>query len=178
MQVFVTRHGQTEWNVLKKVQGRKDLELNETGINQAIQTRDYLRNSDFDLIISSPLMRTKQTAEIINEYRQKPIIYSNEIIERDFGEFEGLKTSEFDFELFWSYKNNIVYNKAENIKEFFSRVYKFLEDLKEKYSDKKVLIVTHGGVSIPINCYFKGIPNDDKLLDLVLDNCEVAGYLL
>ena len=178
MRIFVTRHGQTEWNVLKKVQGRRDLSLNEKGIEQARKTQEKLKDIDFDLIICSPLKRTKETADIINEEKKKPIIYSHEIIERDFGEFEGLKTSEFDFESFWSYKDNNLYESAENIRECFSRIYKFLDNLKDKYPNKKILIVTHGGVSIPIYCYFNGIPDKDNLLDLVLENCEVVEYSL
>lgn len=72
--------------------GRKDLLLNEIGEEQARKTRDNLSDLDIDLIISSPLIRAKQTAKIINEFKNKPIIYSEEIIERDFGEFEGLNT--------------------------------------------------------------------------------------
>lgn len=176
MKIFVTRHGQTEWNVLKKVMGRKDLLLSKTGEEQARKTRDSIKDLGIDLIISSPLIRTKQTAMIINELKNKPIIYSEEIIERDFGEFEGLNTEEFNFKSYWSYKDNNIYEKAENITDFFNRVYKFLDELKDKYPDKNILIVTHGGVSIPINCYFNGIPEDDNLLSLVLGNCEVIEY--
>jgi broad specificity phosphatase PhoE len=55
-------------------------------------------------------------------------------------------------------------------------VYKFLDRIKEEYADKKILIVAHGGISIPVNCYFNGIPEDDNLLKLSLRNCEIAKY--
>lgn len=73
-----------------KVQGRADIELNEKGLEQAIQTSKILAKEEIDLIICSPLKRTKQTADIININRNIPIIYDDSIIERDFGEFEGL----------------------------------------------------------------------------------------
>lgn len=87
MEVLLTRHGQTEWNVLGKVQGRADIELNEKGIQQAEETGEALKNEEIDLIICSPLKRAKQTAEIICKDRNIPIIYDEDVIERDFGEF-------------------------------------------------------------------------------------------
>ncbi len=55
MEILLTRHGQTEWNLLKKVQGKADIELNEKGIQQAEETRDFLKNEKIDLILCSPL---------------------------------------------------------------------------------------------------------------------------
>lgn len=176
MEILLTRHGQTDWNVEGKVQGRADIELNEKGLEQAIQTSKILAEEEIDLIICSPLKRTKQTADIINIDRNIPIIYDDSIIERDFGEFEGLNKKNFDFEGYWSYNQNNKYERAENIKDFFDRVYSFLDKIKKEYNDMKILIVAHGGISIPINCYFNGIPEDDKLLKLVLGNCEVIKY--
>ena len=178
MKLLVTRHGQTEWNVLKKVMGRCDEPLNEQGLMQAKETKNKLLNEDIDLIICSPLLRAKQTADIINDGRNINIIYDERIIERDFGEFEGMETSNFDFHGYWNYYQNNQYESAENIKDFFQRVYDFLADITLKYHDKKVLIVAHGGISIPIACYFnKNIP-EGSLIDagLVLGNCEVKTY--
>ena len=176
MEILLTRHGQTEWNVLGKVQGRADIELNEKGIQQAEETGKALNKEKIDLIICSPLKRAKQTAEIINKDRNIQIIYDEDVIERDFGEFEGINKKDFDFEGYWSYEQNNKYEKAENIKDFFKRVYNFLDRIQNEYKDKRVLIVAHGGISIPINCYFNGIPKDNNLLKLVLGNCEVAKY--
>ena len=67
MKVFVTRHGQTSWNALGKIQGKTDIELNETGKNQARETGEAIKNEHIDIIISSPLKRAKETAQIINK---------------------------------------------------------------------------------------------------------------
>lgn len=131
MEILLTRHGQTEWNVLGKVQGRADIELNANGIQQAEQTGKSLENEMIDLIICSPLKRAKQTAEIICKNRNIPIIYDEGVIERDFGEFECINKKEFDFDGYWSYKQNNKYKRAENIKDFFYRVYEFLEKIKK-----------------------------------------------
>ena len=178
--IYITRHGQTNWNVQKKVMGRCDEPLNETGLSQAEETRNNLMNTDVDLIICSPLKRAKQTAEIINRDRNIPIIYDERIIERDFGEFEGMEQKDFDFHGYWDYYKNLKFEKAENIREFFERVYGFLDEITEKYKDKNVLLVAHGGISIPVECYFRDNIPEGSLVDagLVLGNCQVRNYNL
>lgn len=177
MEILLTRHGQTEWNALKKVQGKADIELNKNGIEQANNIKVILKNENIDLIVCSPLTRAMQTAKIINSDRNLPMVFDERLSERDFGEFEGMSNTEFDYEAFWSYKQNLQYQKAENIREFFKRVYVFLDDMNLKYKDKRILLVAHGGISIPIYCYFNGIPDKDTLLGLALENCEVAKYI-
>ena len=60
MNILVTRHGETDWNLLKKIQGRIDNDLNEKGKNQARETKEKLKDEKIDLIICSPLKRTRQ----------------------------------------------------------------------------------------------------------------------
>lgn len=176
--IYITRHGQTDWNVLKKVMGRCDEPLNEIGLKQAEETRNNLLDTNIDLIISSPLKRARQTTEIINNGRNIPITYDDRIIERDFGEFEGMETKDFDFQGYWDYYKNLHFKEAENIQMFFKRVYDFLDDITEKYKDKNVLLVAHGGISIPVNCYFNNNIPTGSLVEagLVLGNCQVASY--
>lgn len=177
MEILLTRHGQTEWNFLKKVQGKVDIKLNQTGIEEAQNLKDTLKNEPIDLILCSPLIRAVETADIINGDRNIPILIVEKLSERDFGEFEGMPNTAFDFEAFWSYKQNMQYQKAENIRKFFQRVYEFLDGIHLKYKDKRILLVAHGGISIPVYCYFNGIPDKDILLGLSLKNCEVAKYV-
>lgn len=176
MKIFLVRHGQTDWNVQHKVQGKADIDLNNTGIAQASETSQKLINTQIDLVICSPLKRAMQTAQIINKGRNIPIIYDERISERDFGEMEGKRQEEFDFKGFWSYQKNIKYESAENIQDFFNRIYAFIDDITTKYSNMNILLVNHGGVSIPVDCYFNGIPKDDDLLKLVAKNAEIKEY--
>ena len=87
-----------------------------------------------------------------------------------------MSKEDFDFEAFWDYKKDITYQKAENIKDFFNRVFLFLEDIKKKYKDKNILLVTHGGISIAIYCYFFGVPQNGECLPLCIKNCEVKKF--
>lgn len=118
MEILITRHGQTDWNLQRKLQGRADIELNHTGIEQAKIAREELVNEKIDLIICSPLKRARQTADIINEGRNIPIIIDERISERDFGEFEGKNRNEFSFEDFWSYKKAENYEKQRKYRTF------------------------------------------------------------
>ena len=94
MKILVTRHGQTSWNVLGKIQGQTDIELNETGRIQARETGESIKNEDIDLIITSPLKRARETAEIINKNFNVNIIEDRRLMERCFGEYEGLTKEE------------------------------------------------------------------------------------
>lgn len=174
--LYVTRHGETVWNLYGKVQGKADIELNAKGIEQAKETMEKLKEENIDFIICSPLKRARQTAEIINSEKNISIIFDERISERDFGEMEGMHKEDFDFQAFWNYKKNVNYEKAENIRVFFNRIFLFLEDIKKKYKDKNILLVTHGGVSIAINCCFNGIPESGACLPLCIKNCEVKSF--
>lgn len=179
MRLLLTRHGQTDWNVAGKIQGMTDTQLNETGIKQAELTREKLLNEEIDVIISSPLKRARKTAEIIASGRNIPLIIDDEIRERCFGKFEGKTPKEFDFDEIWNYKLNKQYEDAESTGELFERIEKFLEKIKQEYKDKTVLVVTHGGVTVPIRATLEGIPEGMEVLKkLGIDNCEVKEYEL
>lgn len=177
MKILLTRHGQTDWNVLRKVQGRTDIELNETGIKQAEIAKEKLKNYDIDLIISSPLKRAQKTVEIIGKDKNIPIIIDEALIERAFGKYEGQHPEGIEFDEIWNYKLNKKYDEAEGIEELFDRVNNFLDGIQEKYKDKTVLLVTHGGVTVPIRAYFEGIPEKMEVLKgLGIENCEIKEY--
>ena len=111
--LYFVRHGATDWNEhvneqgIKdpKCQGRADIELNQTGIEQAMQTAKELKGHKFDRVICSPLTRTRQTCKIIY-HGDTPVEIDDRIIERDLGEFEGKTKSEFDFYTFCSEPKN------------------------------------------------------------------------
>ena len=65
MKLYIIRHGETSWNKQKKLQGQRDIMLNDAGIRLAELTGEGMKDIDFDLVISSPLIRAKQTAELV-----------------------------------------------------------------------------------------------------------------
>ena len=90
--------------------------------------------------------------------------------------FTGKGFDSLDRDLYWNYYDKTCYEKAESMKHLFNRVYEFLDEIKEIYKDKTILLVTHSGITKVINCYFNGIPKDGNLQVLGLDNCEVKVY--
>lgn len=175
MKILVTRHGQTDWNMEKRIQGRSDIELNSKGIEQAYQTKENLKEEKIDLIFCSPLKRAKQTANIINEERNVPIIYDERLLEICYGENEGKIQDEFDYNGFWNVINTHEYKDAENVNSLIKRVENFMNELKER-KEENVLIVTHNGVCRAINVYFYGVPEDNNLIKLGIKNCEIVEY--
>ena len=176
--IYLVRHGETEWNKLKKIQGKQDISLNDTGREQAYITKQELEDIPIDLIIASPLKRAKETAEIINQGRNIPMILDERVKERDFGEFEGKDISYVDSSNAWDYYANGRHNNMENIQDFFKRIYDFLDDITVRYKDMSVLIVSHGGVSIPAYCYFNDYIPKGSLIKagIILGNCEVICF--
>lgn len=84
--IYIIRHGQTDWNINGRYGGRIDVPLNEYGIEQAKQIREELKNINFDVVFSSPLIRAYTTAQIVCDI---DIIKDDRIIERSNGDLEG-----------------------------------------------------------------------------------------
>ncbi len=174
MKVYIARHGEVPHNALKQYNST-DEDLNDLGIKQAEELREKIKNIKFDIIIVSPLIRAKHTANIINSNNTK-IIFDDRIKERNCGDLSGKPLEVTNREEYWNYNTTIQYGTSENIKLFFKRVQNFLDELKEK-EYKNVLIVAHSGVSKAFSAYFEGI-KDGKFLNRGLKNCEVKIYEL
>lgn len=174
MKIYLVRHGEVSHNALKQYNNENE-DLTEKGIKQAEELREKMKIINYDIIISSPLIRAKHTAEIIN-VQEKEIIIDNRLEERNPGSLSGQPLEVTNREEYWNYNTEIQYGTSENIKEFVARVYIFLDDLKNK-DYKSVLIVAHSGVSKAFSCYFEGI-QDGLLLNRGLKNCEIKEYEL
>lgn len=175
MKILVARHGQTDWNMEKRIQGRTDIQLNNKGVEQAYKIKENLKKEDIDLIFCSPLKRAKQTANIINEDRNVPIIYDDRLLEICYGENEGKVHDEFNYEDFWNISGTCKYKDAENVNNLIKRVDEFMRELKNR-KEENIVIVTHNGVCRAINVHFNGIPKDNDLIKLGIKNCEVVKY--
>ncbi|MDR2572053.1 MAG: histidine phosphatase family protein [Oscillospiraceae bacterium] len=168
--IYLIRHGQTDWNIEGKNQGHTDIALNQKGIEQAIQLSKKLSNIHFDIIFSSPLKRAKNTAEIIHHNK---IIYDTRIIERYNGELEGRINTKFlvDF----SNPDDTRY-AIEPLLLFRHRVTDFWDDILKNYSSKNILVVTHSGVIIYSQAYFKGEPQSSNYQSYKIRNCDVLQF--
>ena len=176
MKIYFVRHGQTDWNIQNRLQGSADIPLNETGLKQANVLREKINSLDLDFIIASPLSRALTTAQIVNSDRHLPLYTDSALVERSFGVLEGINGKDYDKNLFWDYKRNYKYENVESIQDFLRRIATFLDALYSKYPDKNILLVSHNGVNIATSCYFNGLPKNNDLLSIKLDNCEYREY--
>lgn len=178
--LYIIRHGKTDWNVRHKLQGRTDIPLNDEGRQMAEAAREQYRDVHFDLCFCSPLIRARETAEILLRDRNIPIITDDRLMEMSFGSFEGLENS-FQIpdcpvnELFFHPEQYVALPGAgENLDDLFARTGDFLREkvdplLKE---GKDVLIVGHGAMNSSIVCQVRGLPRD-QFWSAGIENCKL-----
>ena len=172
MNIYVVRHGQTDYNVNGRYGGRLDVPLNYVGIKEAYEVKEKLKGIKFDLVFSSPLQRAYTTAQIITD---EPIIRDDRIIERSNGDLEGKLKSEIKEKIDFNDPNETRYN-IENILDFRERIDDFWDDITNNLDVDNVLVVTHAGIGIYTRCYFEGEPQDNNYLSYKIKNCEVLKY--
>lgn len=178
MNLYIVRHGQTQWNVKGVFQGRVDVPLTEKGEEQALETAQKFKDIPVDVILSSPLSRAQNTAKPISEITGVPITIDEDIIERSFGDMEGKKpTEEFYINKLLDFDLNYSEHRIETIQQLKQRVYQKVERIKEKYAGKDVVIVSHAGVLEMLTSYFQGIP-PEGLKGLSMNNCEVRHFVI
>jgi broad specificity phosphatase PhoE len=134
------RHGQTEWNINLRLQGTADTHLNQSGIDQVEMATAVI--GEWDLLLTSPLSRARQSAEIISKVIGLEPVVSERLLERSFGIGEGMTYEQ------WHQR----YSKLDQIpgaeSEFsvFRRSQKLLDEIQTEHSGKRVLVVTHGAL--------------------------------
>lgn len=140
MKIYLIRHGQTDWNLQGRFQGREDIELNNTGIMQAKLCGKALKDTLFQAVITSPLIRARKTAEIIAEQvGAKELIIEDGIIERDFKKVSGLTPKER--ELFYASGEP---DDKEPWEDLCSRMLRSIKFYGERYYNHNIIMVSHG----------------------------------
>ena len=175
MNLYVVRHGETIWNVDRKVQGITDIPLTLKGIKEAEELQTLISTLNIDVVISSPLDRARETAKILIDSKL-PINTDDRIKERDWGMNEGALIDTIDRWDCWDVILNTKVQNIECIQDFMYRVSNFIEDIKVRYKDKNVLIVTHSAVSRVIHYLLGTIPEDGNLSRINIPNLRIIEY--
>ena len=137
------RHGQTDWNVAGRLQGTSDIPLNQTGLAQAQAAAQAIDPSQWDVLLSSPLSRARETAQRIADlHGRHKLTIDDRFLERAFGEAEGLSYEE------WKRLHDPAVGVAggENLEQLESRAVALLAAIASEYSGKRVLAVSHGAL--------------------------------
>ena len=154
MNIYLLRHGQTDWNLEGRIQGHTDIPLNPYGKLQIAQTATDLAGicSNMDLILCSPLLRARESARIVAEklnYSEDRIIEEPLLIERCFGEAEGLTAAEREEKYPNYFYSDISYHfpGMESFEELIERAYNVFKTIVDTYKDKEnILAVSHGAI--------------------------------
>ncbi len=185
MEIYIIRHGETQWNRERRVQGLSDIPLNEYGIHLAKETAQGLQDLSFDRAYTSPLLRARQTAEIILGGREIPLIEDKRIQEMCFGSYEGMcisgpgkapETEEFQ-KFFQDTEHFVPAKGGETVQELLKRTGDFVDWLcaASDLQEKRILVSTHGAAMTGLLNHIKGnLQIANFWINGVPANCAVA----
>lgn len=177
--IFLVRHGESKWNVLKKIQGQQDVPLTDRGKSQAYQIGDRLLSEKIDSIYSSDLKRAYDTAAIIGKKLQIDVNPMTELREINFGQWEG---ASYDKIYSTNHKEIILWRKApeklnidgiESLKKLQLRAMSAVKKIINSETGNNILIVSH---SATLKTIILGLLNIDlaNFKNLTLDNVSLT----
>ncbi len=166
--ILLIRHGETEWNRVRRFQGRSDLPLNQKGRDQGHALALALKDESVTAIFSSPLARAMETARLIKVFHPSVPLFSEEgLVEMHLGEFEGMEAER------WAAQNDafrqawlktpasIRMPGGENLQEVQTRAMDTLERITKLYPPESTLLIcSHNFVNLTLLCYALEVPLD------------------
>jgi broad specificity phosphatase PhoE len=180
VKLFIVRHAESEWNPIGRYQGLLDPGLSERGLKQAELLGRALEKEKIDVIYSSPLRRTYQTAQEIAKRHGLEFVEDKRIIEIDHGVWSGMLVEEVkerfpeDFRRWLEEPHRVKFEGGESLEDVFKRVKDFVEFLREKHWGQTVAIVSH---TVPIRAMLCALLNID-LSKFWAFGCDNASYSL
>jgi len=178
--VMLIRHGETDWNVEEIFRGQMDVALNETGIAQAEQLAEYLKDIQIEAIYSSPLKRALRTAEIIAACHHVKVESTDELTDFNYGEWQGLsrKTVRERYPgLYDAWMNNqlIKVPGGESMDNVRARSLSLVKQVVARY-EGIVALVSHRVTNKVLICTLLGLDNS-HFWNIKLDVCGVTTFL-
>lgn len=189
MRLYIIRHGETSWNRERRLQGRSDIALNEKGRALARATAEGMKHIPFDMAFTSPLMRARETAQILIGERAVPVVEDERIIEISFGAYEGTRWTEKEItseqtrgaayeitNFFYHPERYTPPENGETLQQLAARTADFMKDLcgRRELADKTVLVSTHGAAARALLNSLRTFPMSDFWHTGVAPNCGVA----
>ena len=172
MEILLIRHGETDWNRARRMQGHIDIPLNNEGLRQAKVLGAALASEKLDAVYTSDLQRAKLTAQAVADVHQMPLIIDEQLRDRCYGVFEGLMYNEVaqqfprEFALWQARDLHARFpageREAETLHDFHQRSVNAVTNIVKNHPAQRLLILTHGGV---LDCLYReatGMPVDAK----------------
>ena len=172
------RHGETEWNAERRIQGQIDIGLNETGQQQARAAGRWLRSAAITALYASDLQRAWRTGEAIGLALGLLPVAVPELRERRYGVFEGLTYAEAarrfpeGYAAFEGRNADYAFENGESLKVMYARVTGKLQELAARHPGENVVVVVHGGVLDVINRFVRGNPLEQPR-DFLIPNAGI-----
>ena len=172
---YFIRHGQTTWNTENKICGATDVPLTDLGHQQAVEAGQKILQEGIraDLILHSPLIRARQTAEHISEITGIPTRVETRLIEQNFGSWEGKARTLQEFK---ESKESFVNSNTsgESHLRLAQRIYNLLDEIRDD-PDKTYILVAHNAVSRSVHSYFHDMTNHEYA-NFRVGNCQIVRY--
>lgn len=166
MNIFVVRHGITDWNLQRRAQGREDIPLNKYGILQARDCGSKIQGLSIDYMVSSPLCRAVRTAEIIGEFLGVREVRTMEAFtEMDFGQVSGATQEELHRRR--EEEGNLGIETREAVRE---RAVAGVQQLQEEYGDANIMLVSHGALIRNLLRYYV----EESAIPEFFENCGIS----
>ena len=183
MVLYLTRHGETDYNVMGRYCGSTDVALNDTGIKQAYELARRLQGMSFDAVISSPMLRARQTADIVcASFCMQYSIYK-QFAERNVGVYEGLTRDEAKerYPHLWNRRCTSRPDDApdggETLRQACGRIDDGVRQLREDFIGKTILLICHGFAARAVHRCCREL-SFEEMASFVLGNCEIVSYAL
>lgn len=178
MRIIFSRHGLTDYNIKNRICGVSSAMLTNTGKQQAIELGLKLKNENIDVIISSPLQRAIDTARLANESIGAEIIIDERFTEWNYGSYEG---AVFD-DVYCDFQRakcefGVRLGGGESVLQLAHRVFGAIDDIREKYKEKTVLVVCHGGICRVAKMYFEDMTMKE-FAEFFMGNGQVNEYTI
>ena len=172
-QLWLVRHGETQWSLSGQHTGRTDIPLTENGEHQAIQIGKFLKGHNFAVVLTSPLLRALETCRLAG-FGETAKLEPN-LQEWDYGEYEGLTTNEIrKLRPGWSlWKDGVP--GGENIEQVAARAQAVIDEVVASHGD--VLLFAHGHILRILSCCWLGLPPENgRLFALATGTVSTLGY--
>ena len=166
--ILLIRHGETDWNRIRRFQGRSDIPLNQKGRDQARALALALKDEPLMAMYSSPLVRATETARLIKVFHPSIPLYKEEgLVEMDLGDFDGMEAQRWaaqypDFRKAWQENpGSVTMPGGESLEEVQIRAIDTLERITQLYPPESTLLIcSHNFVNLTILCSALEVPLD------------------
>lgn len=162
--ICLVRHGETEWNAERRIQGQIDIGLNAAGLRQAEAAGRWLKAAGISALYASDLKRAWATGQAIGQVVGVQPVPVPELRERRYGIFEGLTYAEAEarypdgYAAFEGRNADYSFEHGESLKVMYERVTGKLKELAQRHLGESIVVVVHGGVLDVINRFVRGNP--------------------